>query len=199
MGALQEWVKKSFKIGQKLIKKVLRSNLVAAYSFLLPATIILLTFKIYPAIRLFWLSTRNKLLIRPTSQFIGFDNFSRMLTDVQFWNALGNTTVFVAISVPLQTGLALLIALGLKRKIKGLAFFRAGYFAPVVVSMVSVSVVWQWIYHKDLGLFNFILESFGLSPVRWLHTPNSFITPVWNKVVPLIESVGLNPEYFEFF
>lgn len=198
MGVLLKLPKQSFKIVQKYVKKILRSDFVAAYTFLLPATLILLTFKIYPAIRLFWLSFRDKLLIRPSSQYIAFANFSRLLTDTRFWNALGNTTVFVAISVPLQTGLALLIALGLKRKVKGLAFFRAGYFAPVVVSMVSVAVVWQWIYHPDLGLFNFILTSFGLSPVEWLHESGSFITPIWNMIVPLIESVGLNPEYFEF-
>ncbi len=182
---------------KSMIEKISRNDLIVAYIFLLPAIIILFTFRIYPAIRLFLLSFRDTLLIRPVDQFIGLDNFVRLLfDDPRFWNSVGNTFVFVLISVPLQMGLALLIALGLKQKIKGLPFLRAGYFAPVVVSMVAVSVVWQWIYHPNLGLLNHMLAYLGVSPRQWLRNPYSFMTPLWLRLEPVIESIGLNPANF---
>ena len=185
--------------GNNLIKKLARNDSLVAYLFLLPALIILFVFRIYPAIRLFMLSFRDTLLIRPVDQFIGLDNFARMLfDDPRFWNSVGNTVVFVLISVPLQIGLALLIALGLKQKIKGLPILRAGYFSPVVVSMVAVSVVWQWIYHPNLGLLNHMLAYLGISPRQWLRNPYSFMTPIWMRIEPIIESIGLNPANFEW-
>ncbi|MFP4698546.1 MAG: carbohydrate ABC transporter permease [Eubacteriales bacterium] len=180
-------------------KKILKSNFVIAYLFLLPAFLILFTFSIYPALQLVWLSLRDTLLIRPSDNFIGIANYSRMIfEDSRFWNAIGNTFVFVFLSVPLQTGLALLIALGLKRKVKGLAFLRAGYFAPVVVSMAAVSMVWQWMYHPNLGWFNYFISIFGLEPINWLRNSNSFMTPLWTTIKPWIESVGLNPANWEW-
>jgi len=176
-----------------------RNDLLVAYLFLLPAVIILFTFRIYPALQLFWLSFRDTLLIRPTDSFIGLDNFTRMLfEDPRFWNSVGNTFIFVLLSVPLQIFFALLIALGLKRKIKGLPLLRAGYFSPVVVSMVAVSVVWQWAYHPDIGLFNYVLASLGFEPMEWLMNPYSLLSPIWFRLAPIIEALGLNPANFEW-
>jgi len=183
----------------KTFKKVVKSDLFIAYLFLLPAFLILFTFRIYPALQLAWLSFRDTLLIRPFDNFIGLANYTRMFfEDPRFWNAIGNTFVFVLLSVPLQMGLALLIALGLKRKVKGLAFLRAGYFAPVVVSMVAVSMVWQWMYHPNLGLFNYFISMIGIEPTNWLRNPYSFMTPLWTTIRPWIETIGLNPANWEW-
>ncbi|MGM0420973.1 MAG: carbohydrate ABC transporter permease [Bacillota bacterium] len=184
---------------KKIVRKLANSDLLIAYLFMFPAFIILFTFRIYPAIQLAWLSLRDTLLIRPFDNFIGLTNYSRMLfDDPRFWNALGNTLIFVLLSVPMQMALALLIALGLKRKVKGLAFLRAGYFAPVVVSMVAVAMVFQWLYHPNLGLFNYVIARFGFSPTNWLRNPHSFLTPIWLTIKPWIETIGWDPANWEW-
>lgn len=183
-----------------IYKKIVNSDFFIAYLFLLPAILILITFRIYPAFKLFSLSFRNTLLLREFDEFVGLANYARMLfDDPRFWNALGNTFIFVILSVPLQIFFALLIALGLKRKVRGLPFLRASYFSPVVVSMVAVSILWQWIYHPDLGILNYVFSFFGFSPVNWLRSSSSFLSPVWfNVIKPVIETIGWNPANWEW-
>ncbi len=183
----------------ELIRRIRSSDFLVAYVFLLPAFAILFMFTLYPGIQLVRLSFRNTLLIRPTDMFIGLENFQRMFEDPRFWNSLGNTFIFVLLSVPLQMSIALLIALGLKVKVKGLAFLRAGYFSPVVVSMVAVSMVWQFLYNPNLGLFNHFISFFGMEPVNWLRTSSSFLTPIWTSVFrPIIESLGWSTTNWEW-
>src|SRR5690625_12805 len=92
-----------------------RSKLVealSAYLFLLPAAVILFAFQYLPAIDVFRLSLTDRLLLRPFSNFIGFDNYVQLWNDDRFWNSVWNTFYFVAGSVPLQIALALLLEIG---------------------------------------------------------------------------------------
>ena len=91
--------------------------------------------------------------------------------DPIFWKSLWNTLKFAMMVVPLQGGMALGLALLVNRGLKGTNFFRTVYFAPVVTSMVVVSIVWTFLYHKDVGLMNEYLRlaTFGLiGPIDWL-------------------------------
>lgn len=91
--------------------------------------------------------------------------------DPEFLRSLFNTFLFAAMVVPLQCLVALSLALLVNRGLKGQTLFRALYFSPVVMSMVVVSVVWAFLFDKDLGLLNVLLDriSFGwLGPVDWL-------------------------------
>lgn len=94
--------------------------------------------------------------------------------DVVFLRALINTLIFAAVIAPLQGGLALLLALLLNQALPFINVFRSIYFAPVVVSMVVVSLLWRFIYDGHNGLLNTILGmiSFGsFQPVDWLGNP----------------------------
>ena len=84
--------------------------------------------------------------------------------DPIFYKSFFNTFRFALMVVPLQVGIALGLALLINQKMKGINFFRSIYFAPVVTSMVVVSIVWSFFFNKDMGLFNKYLElfSFGL-------------------------------------
>ncbi|WP_116134504.1 carbohydrate ABC transporter permease [Tropicimonas sp. IMCC34043] len=96
--------------------------------------------------------------------------------DVVFMKALVNTFTFVLIVAPLQAGLALLLALLINQRLRGINVFRTIYFMPVVVSIVVVSLLWRFIYSGDNGLLNNILSvlSFGLfRPVDWLGNPST--------------------------
>ncbi len=113
--------------------------------------------------------------LRELTSWQSGDNRTVILAgDVVFIRALVNTTIFAAVIAPLQGGLALLLALLLNQALLYINVFRAIYFAPVVVSMVVVSILWRFIYDGHNGLLNAILAalSFGaFEPVDWLGNP----------------------------
>lgn len=105
---------------------------------------------------------------------LGTRRITILARDPAFLRALGNTFLFAAMVVPLQCALALGLALLVNEGLRGQTIFRAIYFVPVVMSMVIVSVVWAFLFDKDLGLFNTLLDtlSFGsIKPVDWLGNP----------------------------
>jgi multiple sugar transport system permease protein len=94
--------------------------------------------------------------------------------DVVFLKAIGNTLIFVLCAAPLQSMLALVLALLVNQKLPGITVFRAIYFMPVVVSIVVVSMMWQFIYAADNGLLNNMLKWLSLGTfqaVDWLGNP----------------------------
>jgi multiple sugar transport system permease protein len=96
--------------------------------------------------------------------------------DVVFMRAIVNTVIFVLVVAPVQAGLALVLALLINQRLRGINVFRAIYFMPVVVSIVVVSLLWRFIYDGDSGLLNNLLSavSFGTIPkVDWLGNPST--------------------------
>jgi len=179
----------------------------SAYLFLLPAAAILFTFQYLPAFDVFRLSLTDRLLLRPFSNFIGFDNYVRLWNDDRFWNSVWNTFYFVAGSVPAQIALALVLAMALASKIRGLGFFRTTFFLPVVTSMVAVSVVWEWLYHPRIGLINEIVKLFGGDPIAWLSSsqwamPAIILLVIWKgtgyyMVIYLAGLMDIPHQYYE--
>lgn len=138
------------------------------YLFILPAALVLITFQYLPAADIFRLSLTDRLLLRPTSNFIGLENYDRLIADGRFWNSVWNTFYFVGASVPLQIALALALAIALAGKLRRLGFLRTIFFVPVAASLVGISVIWEWIYHPRLGVINNLLELIGVSGPNWL-------------------------------
>ncbi len=102
--------------------------------------------------------------------FTGLGNYIQLVSDPTFKKSILNTFYYVLGTVPAATVLALMLALLLNQKLRGVTFYRTAYFLPVVSSTVAVALVWSWIYSKDFGLLNFILRSIGLQPVPWLNS-----------------------------
>jgi multiple sugar transport system permease protein len=101
--------------------------------------------------------------------------------DVVFMKALVNTITFVLVVAPVQGGLALILALLVNQKLRGITIFRAVYFMPVVVSIVVVSLLWRFIYSPDGGLLNNLLSglTFGVfQPVNWLGNPDTALPAI---------------------
>ncbi|MEM8631652.1 MAG: sugar ABC transporter permease [Pseudomonadota bacterium] len=99
-----------------------------------------------------------------------------LASDVVFMKALVNTFTFVLVVAPVQAGLALGLALLINQQLRGISFFRAVYFMPVVVSIVVVSLLWRFIYAPGDGLLNNVLSglTFGaFSPHDWLGDPST--------------------------
>ena len=141
-----------------------------------PAVLLLIVFFFVPVGLCFALAFTNARLISPEpARIIGFENFSRLFSDPLFWKALRNTLYFAVVVVPLQAGFALLLALLVNAKIRGVNFFRTMYFVPVVTSIVVVSILWRFMYQPD-GLVNNLLQTLSFNVVQgtdWLNNPTA--------------------------
>ncbi|HEX6479470.1 MAG TPA: sugar ABC transporter permease [Ktedonobacteraceae bacterium] len=120
--------------------------------------------------------------------FIGFQNYVKLVHDPAFITAVLNTLEFVLVGIPLNIALGLLIAVGLNRGVNAFrSIFRVGYYLPVVTSIIAVAVVWRYLYDPDVGLINNVLHLVGLPGVNWLGNPNLampsiIVMAVWRNV-----------------
>ncbi|MFR2212534.1 MAG: carbohydrate ABC transporter permease [Ruminococcus sp.] len=76
--------------------------------------------------------------------------------------------VFTLLAVPIQLVISFFLAVALNQKIKGIRFFRGAYFLPSIASMVSISIVWQWLFNTDFGIVNYVIKLLGGSGIPWL-------------------------------
>ncbi|MGM9471404.1 carbohydrate ABC transporter permease [Pseudarthrobacter sp. YS3] len=147
---------------------------ISGWGMIAPAAALLLLFVFLPAIMGFGLAFTNARLISPRPvEFVGADNFARLFADPTFWRALLNVTYFAVIVVPVQSALALAMALLINKKFRGVNFFRTIYFLPVVTSMVVVSLLWMFMYRRE-GLINELLSTFSFGLIQgadWLNDP----------------------------
>lgn len=144
-----------------------------AFLYLLPSLIIMILFQIYPVFKVLAMSFYTKFdYIKDIVYKRGLDNYAYVLKDPEFYLALKNTFLYVIISVPLSIGIALIFALILNSNIKFKKFFRTIYFIPFVTSTVAISVVWKWIFSRDMGLANILIGLIGISPQAYLSNSN---------------------------
>lgn len=159
---------------QKIVRKgnpTTRKTAPVALSMLAPAGILMIVFLIVPIVLTLSLAFTNARLISPVpARFIGLDNFIRLFESSTFWYSLVNTLIFAVVIVPLQSGLALILALLVNAKVRGTNFFRTVYFLPVVTSMVVVSMLFMFMYQQD-GLINALLAKVGIAGPDWLGDP----------------------------
>lgn len=162
----------------------------AAYLFLGPWVLGLLLITIGPMVAsLFLAFTDYNLLEAP--EWSGFDNFVRMLTDERLHNALDVTFTYVLVSVPLQLGLALLLAVVLDRGLRGMAFYRSIFYLPSLLgSSVAIAILWKQIFGSD-GLVNQVLGLFGIQGHGWISEPDTALSTlivlnVWTFGAPMV-------------
>lgn len=134
----------------------------------LPVLLGILIFQVYPLIFSFYASLTSWNLTS-TPEFIGFSNFTSLFTTDRFFlKALSNTTIYALGTVFPTAALGLLFAVLLNLEIRGRFIYRAIYFVPVVAPLVSIAILWQWIYEPNFGILNFILKIFGVQGPVWL-------------------------------
>ena len=132
------------------------------YVLLLPALILLLVFYILPALAGFGEAFYTHNLSRTKRAFVGLGNFAHIFNDPTFWKSLRVTMVFSLVVNPLQTALALALAVLANQRVRGIGFFRSIYLFPVVISLNITSTVWGLLLNRDTGLVNGILVNLGL-------------------------------------
>jgi multiple sugar transport system permease protein len=144
----------------------------AGFSFMAPTMIVMGVFTILPIAYAVILSFhRVRILGDFNLRFIGGRNFWRMLADERVWIALHNTFEYVVIVVPIQTILALGLALILNARIRGKHWFRVIFFLPTVTASAVLTLIFMWIYNSN-GLLNNVLAVFGLPTYNWIGDPS---------------------------
>lgn len=137
-----------------------------AYIFLLPWLFIFFVFILFSVGWAFYLSFTEYNLFSPP-HWVGLEQYVKVLTNEDFLrHALPNTLKYVAVVVPVQTALSLVIAFALDQKIKARRFFRTAFYIPSVTSSVVISLIFLWLFSK-IGVINQIL---GLQ-IDWLNDP----------------------------
>jgi len=139
-----------------------------AWLFLIPTLLGLFVFRLGPMVAASILSFTNwDILAKP--KWVGLNNYQELFSDPIYREVIINTFEFSLIYVIGVIIFGLLLALIVNSKVKGVTFFRAAYFTPVVTSAVAVGIVWNWLLSPHYGLVNVILENmFKLSPPAWL-------------------------------
>ncbi|MYQ76034.1 MULTISPECIES: sugar ABC transporter permease [unclassified Streptomyces] len=136
--------------------------------FVLPFLVVFALFLVWPVVQGLWMSLTDASLSLRGTEFVGFANYTEAFGDPDVWSSLGNTVLFTVIScVPLvlvALGMALLVHSGLA----GQWVWRLAYFAPYLLPVTVVTLIWTWLYQPDIGLGNQLLTSLGMEPVGWL-------------------------------
>jgi len=150
-----------------------------AYLMLLPAVILAFLFILLPILYSLGYAFTDYYLLEPNKiKFIFLENFSNIFKEISakgmLYNAIKNTFSFVIGVVPLQIGLALLLALFVNRPGIGSKIFKVCFFAPVVISLSVTAFLWEQILAPgENGLLNSILSIFGVPPHDWLRDPKT--------------------------
>jgi len=163
------------------------SQPIAGYLFIMPAVLGILIFSVIPVIYAFYISFTDYNLLNPIKNLVGYQNYKDLLNDPLFWKSMKNSFYFAGVVVPLQSALALGLAILVNQKIKMRGFFRSAFFVPVVTSMVVASTIWLIMYNPSSGLINSILMRLGLPRQPFLTSsvqamPAVIVMCIWKSV-----------------
>lgn len=153
-----------------------------AWMFLLLPGVFILVFTIIPAVTAMVLSLTNYNVFTPV-KWMGFNNYIRLFQDSNFWNAIRNTVKYWLLVTPALSVLAILLAVLVNQKIKGISIYRLIFYFPVLVSVVVTAMLWRWMFQGD-GIINYAISLFGVEPVKWLTSrsavlPSLAIVTIW--------------------
>ncbi|TFC07144.1 sugar ABC transporter permease [Cryobacterium sp. MDB2-33-2] len=151
-----------------------RRRSVAGLIAVSPALALILMFFVAPMVLMFWMSLNNWPLLGAVQKFIGGANYAEAVTDGTFWNSVLFTLKYTLIITPIELFLGYALALIVRRRFRGVAFFRAAYFAPVVVGFASGAYIFLLLIQPESGLFDQILQELGITsaPLPWLTDSN---------------------------
>ncbi len=185
---------------------VKKKMVLTAYLFILPVLAFNLLFRVAPIFMSLNLSfTDYDGFTSPN--FVGFENYLNLFSQSEFWQSMLRTFQFAFEVIPLNMIISLFLALIVNDKIKGMGFFRAAFYLPVITPMVAVSIIWMWIYDPQAGILNYFLSLFSIPPVRFLQDPSNAMHSVaimriwrgvgWNMIIYLAGLQGISQNLYE--
>ncbi|WP_019537294.1 carbohydrate ABC transporter permease [Paenibacillus ginsengihumi] len=174
--------------------------------FLLPSLIGLLMFQLIPIVISGVISFTDWNMLS-SAKFVGLDNFAKVFTDEKSYTSLLNVFKFIVGYIPAVMALGTFLAVLLNRNMRGIKFYRAMIFIPVITSWIAVSIVWRWFLNGQSGLINYFLSLFGIDGPIWLQDFNWALpavigVTVWKDLgfVAIILLAGLqeiSDDYYE--
>jgi multiple sugar transport system permease protein len=153
-----------------------------AYLFLLPATVFLLVFMIYPILNVIIMSVYHTDKLGRFMHFNGFKNFADLFQQEDFLEVMLRSVYWTGLAVAVKTIFGLVLALLLNVEYKGRKILRALIIIPWASAVPISALLWQWVYHHEFGLLNHTLKATGLwsNPPVWLGTPiSAFFSVIW--------------------
>jgi multiple sugar transport system permease protein len=183
------------------------------YLFLAPYLVLFLAFVAGPAVFGIWMSLHDWDFQLPGKPFVGLQNYKDLFdplsaTSLPFWHGMRATGIFTLASVPFLVALPLGLAVLLNRAFPGRTFFRAVYFAPYVLGVAVIGLLWRFLLDANLGLVNRLLGAVGLpsdtpwvTDVPWAWVSLVGVTVWWtsgfNAVIYLAGLQDISPELYE--
>jgi multiple sugar transport system permease protein len=158
------------------------------FLFVLPFLVFYVLFLVWPVILGLRMSFFDWSLVGTgVGQFLGLANYRELFADPDFWSSLWHSVLFTLLVTPLLTLIALGLALLANRAIPARWFFRVTFFAPYVLPVSVMALIWIWMYQPGFGLINSYLTQLGLPEVSWLTDPrvamiSVVIATVWWQV-----------------
>ncbi len=168
-----------------------------AWGFLIVGAVLLLVFLVVPFLLAVGMSFTSQRLLSPLpTRFLGTENYERTLGDPDFIQALGNNVRFALLVVPLQTGLALLLAILVNQSLPGVKLFRVIYFMPLTMAMAAAATIWKLLYVPDTGFINGVLGwlTAGAVQPNWLRDQSVALLAV--MIVGIWQSTGFQMVIF---
>jgi multiple sugar transport system permease protein len=184
----------------------------APYLFLAPYLILFGVFVLLPSIYVIWISLHDWDFLLPGKPFVGLQNYINLMTpgtvtSGPFWQSMEATGKFVLFSVPLLVAIPLAVAVLLNQKFPGRNFFRAAFFAPYVLGVAVIGILWRFLLDPNIGLVNHYLGKIGIDNVPWttespwvwaaLVGPTVWWTLGFNTVIYLAGLQDISKELYE--
>ncbi|KRE58069.1 hypothetical protein ASL11_30610 [Paenibacillus sp. Soil750] len=198
---------KSVSSSNKKSQSFLKHEQATAFWFIFPAIALLLVFVFYPMLQAFLISFKNYSLVGAGDVFVGMDNYVHLMKDRAFFNSLKHSFYFALIVIPIQTSIALGLALLIQKKTATAGLFRTLYFIPVIISTAVAATVFKLIYNKEFGLLNSVLKALHMPVTSFLSDPKTamngiIVLGIWKGAgfFMIIFLAGLNnisPDLYE--
>ena len=170
------------------ISEFLENRTILGFIFVAPALAILLTFLLYPLILGIWLGFTDT-LVGGTGEFVGFSNYSSLLTDRLFWLVTYNTFLYTVVAVFFKLVLGFLLAVILNREFRAKGFVRAIVLLPWIIPTVLSAIAFWWLYDSTFSAISWILIKSGLMHHRidFLGDPNNarislIVANIWRGI-----------------
>ena len=148
-----------------------RADAFWGYAMIAPGLIGLLIFYIWPMLQTFYFSFTEW---GPFGDAVwtGLANYRELFHGPEFLMALRNTLVYTVLNVSITEAIALVLAVLLNQKLRGMSVYRTLYFIPVVTMPVAIGLVWRWLYNSEYGVINYLLSLIGIEGANWLSDPD---------------------------
>lgn len=167
-----------------------RSENIWGWLFVLPTMIGLIVLNIYPIINTIKQSFFETGDFGRGDVFIGVENYVKMLSDSETWDALLATFKYAIIEVPFSIAISLVLAVLLNRKMRGRSAYRTIFFLPMVCAPAAVAMVWRWLFNSEFGLLNHIFHA----NIQWVSDPKIAIYSI--AVIGVWSIIGYNMVLF---